>query len=301
MKGTKLGVVVLILLVLLISFSLSRMSSNKPIIIDNSIEESDLIVEVTRSTGEIQNIKLEDYIIGVVAAEMPASFEKEALKAQAIASRTYVASRGFRVDDSIASQTYIDINEMNQKWGGFFDEHYTKIKEAVLETTSQVLMYNNEYISALFFSTSNGKTENNEDYFNSVAIPYLRSVDSPWDLSISNSAYSQKKFSINELKNIFDVERVSFMILSYKDSGRVDEVLVGDKVYTGREIRELLGLSSSDFEILEDNQSYIFSTVGYGHGVGMSQYGAHGMAIEGYKYQDILTYYYSDVEIVQIK
>ena len=167
-------------------------------------------------------------------------------------------------------------------------------------TKGEVLTYQGQYISALFFSSSNGKTENNEDYFNTVSVPYLRSVDSSWDLEVSSQVYREKSFTKEELNQIFETDDFTLTILSYKESGRVDQVDVSGKTYTGREIREKLGLASSDFDIEQEGDTYIFHTVGYGHGVGMSQYGAQGMAEEGYDYRTILTYYYQGVEIEKL-
>jgi len=297
MKKDKLLLVCFVVLALAVYFSLNHSTYKSP---KTPIEGQEYYVQVTKTDGSVESIELEEYVIGVVAGEMPASFEKEALKAQAVATRTFVLSRDLVVDTTTSSQVYLDIETMKSNWGSQFDEYYHKIKAAVNETKSLVLTYQGDYISALFFSTSNGKTENNEDYFNSVPVAYLRSVDSHWDLTISDKIYQQKEFSISELKNIFNVTSLSFSIINYKDSGRVDSVNVSGTVYTGREIREKLGLSSNDFEILENGDSYIFSTTGFGHGVGMSQYGAQGMALEGYLYNQILEHYYSGVEITKL-
>lgn len=264
------------------------------------LSEVNDVVQVTHSDGSVSEVDLEEYVVGVVSAEMPCSFDEEALKAQAVASRTYVLSRNLVVDDSTSSQVYEDQVAREEKWKENFSTNEAKIEACVEATKGEVLTYEGQYISALFFSSSNGKTENNEDYFNTVSVPYLRSVDSSWDLEVSNQVYREKSFTIDELNDIFQTENFEISILSYKESGRVDLVRIGTREYTGREIREKLGLASSDFDVERGGDSYIFHTVGYGHGVGMSQYGAQGMAEEGYDYREILTYYYQGVEIEKL-
>lgn len=264
------------------------------------LSEVNDVVQVTHSDGSVSEVDLEEYVVGVVSAEMPCSFDEEALKAQAVASRTYVLSRNLVVDDSTSSQVYEDQVAREEKWKENFSTNEAKIEACVEATKGEVLTYEGQYISALFFSSSNGKTENNEDYFNTVSVPYLRSVDSSWDLEVSNQVYREKSFTIDELNDIFQTENFEISILSYKESGRVDLVRIGTREYTGREIREKLGLASSDFDVERVGDSYIFHTVGYGHGVGMSQYGAQGMAEEGYDYREILTYYYQGVEIEKL-
>lgn len=264
------------------------------------LSEVNDVVQVTHSDGSVSEVDLEEYVVGVVSAEMPCSFDEEALKAQAVASRTYVLSRNLVVDDSTSSQVYEDQVAREEKWKENFSTNEAKIEACVEATKGEVLTYEGQYISALFFSSSNGKTENNEDYFNTVSVPYLRSVDSSWDLEVSNQVYREKSFTIDELNDIFQTENFEISILSYKESGRVDLVRIGTREYTGREIREKLGLASSDFDIERVGDSYVFHTVGYGHGVGMSQYGAQGMAEEGYDYREILTYYYQGVEIEKL-
>lgn len=262
------------------------------------MEEETIYVEVSTNQG-VKLVSLDEYLIGVVAGEMPLSFEDEALKAQIVASRTFAFSRGLKVDDTTSSQVYLSNDQLRQQWKEDYEKNYLRLKRLVQETKQDVLTYQGNYISALFFSSSNGYTENNEDYFNVSATPYLRSKESHWDLTIDPYNQRIKEYTIDELEKIFGISPISFVIQSYKTSGRVAYVKVGETTYTGREIREKLGLASSDFTIEKQGDHYIFQTSGYGHGVGMSQYGAQGMALEGYTYQDILLYYYENVEIEQ--
>lgn len=259
--------------------------------------------EVARSVNvtmgdTVSTIDLDDYLVGVVAGEMPASFEVEALKAQVVASRTFVYSRSLNVDNTTNTQVYLTDEQMKNNWKEQYEEKKNKIKQAVLETKDEVMKYDGNYISALFFSSSNGYTENSEDYFAGGAIPYLRSVDCHWDLTIDPKVKRDKTFTKEELQKAFSCTTLDFNITSYKKSGRVETLVVDGKSYTGRQVRELLSLASSCFTIEHTDSKYTFTTLGSGHGVGMSQYGAQAMALEGKKYKDILLHFYTGVEIV---
>lgn len=262
-------------------------------------ETKEIQVQISRQDGSIETVDLETYVTGVVSAEMPASFELEALKAQAVASRTFVMARNLKVDDTTSSQVYYDKTQRQSNWQDDFETYEQKIETAVKETAGEVLMYDGQYISALFFSSSNGKTENNNDYFASASLPYLQSVDSKWDLAYDGT-FRKKSFTSEQLNELFETEQFSLEIISYTQSGRVNEVSVCGTSYTGREIREKLGLASSDFDVSKEGDVYTFETVGFGHGVGMSQYGANGMAAEGYHYDEILKHYYQGVTIEKI-
>lgn len=252
---------------------------------------------VTVSSNQTKTVMaLEDYLIGVIAAEMPASFELEALKAQAVASRTFVSSRDYKVDDTTASQVYQNDEKLKEKWQDQYDENKRKIRQALLETKGQVLTYQQEIISATFFSSSNGKTNNSQDYWTG-AKDYLVSVDSHWD-HIKSDNIRTKALSWEQLHAIFSTIVHEITIISHYDNGYVKEVKVNEVVMSGRELREKLALSSSCFSIESNDQGITFTTVGSGHGVGMSQYGAQGMAKEGYSYDEILKHYYTGVEIV---
>lgn len=145
---------------------------------DKTTLPSEYQVEVTQKDGSVQYLALDDYLVGVVAGEMPLSFEDEALKAQTVASRTFAFSRGLKVDTTTNTQVYLTVEQMKNNWKDEFDQKYERLKNIVSSTHNVVMKYNNNYISALFFSSSNGKTENSEDYFASSSVPYLRSVDS---------------------------------------------------------------------------------------------------------------------------
>lgn len=263
---------------------------------------SNNIINVKLTNGSVIQISLEDYVIGVVGAEMPAEFNAEALKAQAVAARTYAlkkTSNGSTISASISDQAYNTIDELKSKWGSSFSKYYEKIKNAVSATKGQVLTYNGSYIEALFFSTSNGKTEDSVNVWgNSFA--YLKSVDSPWDTS-ERSYSGSKTLSISEINKKLGVSisSVNDIVIKSKTAGdRVKEVTFSGKSFTGVKIRTLLGLKSADFDISQNGNNIVFTTRGYGHGVGLSQYGANGMAKAGYSYKQILMHYYTGVSLI---
>ena len=212
------------------------------------IKEEPVKVAVTIDNN-VNYVDLDDYLLGVVAGEMPANFETEALKAQVVASRTFVYNRNLSVDNTTNSQVYLSEDKMKENWGNKYDEYYQKISTAIKETKNEVMKYQGDYISALFFSSSNGYTENVEDYFESSPLPYLRSVDSHWDLTIDPKNTRQVSFTKQELKEKFNCQDINFNIIAYKKSGRVATLSVGGKNYSGRQVREKLGLSSSCFTV----------------------------------------------------
>lgn len=251
--------------------------------------------------GNTINIELEDYVIGVVAAEMPASFHIEALKAQSVIARTYAfnkLSKGVTLTDNNSTQNYIDIDQMRNKWGADFDKYYNKIKDAVLSTEGTTLKYNDEYIDAVYFSTSNGYTEDSINVWGND-IPYLKSVESSWDRDAS-SFFRTQTMDLNTFNsklgtNISNGDEIS--IIERNSSSRVSKISVGGKIFSGVQFRNILGLRSADFDIGLNDNLLTITTRGYGHGVGMSQYGANGMAQNGYNYKQILSHYYSNVSI----
>lgn len=259
------------------------------------------MITVYRSNGTVLNIELEEYLVGVVAAEIPASFNVEALKAQAIVARTYTLkriSRGLTLGDTVATQEYKDINQMKNTWQGDFQKYYDKIKSAVDATKGKYITYGGTYIDAVYHSTSNGYTEDSV-YVWGNSIPYLKSVDSSWDKTASSYLRTETKDN-NTILSILGISisaDTPVEVLSRNASGRITSVRIGDSTYTGVNLRNMLGLRSADFDIVVQNGNLVFTTRGYGHGVGMSQYGANGMANSGYNYAQIITHYYQGVQI----
>jgi stage II sporulation protein D len=269
--------------------------------------------------GRIASIPLERYVRGVLAAEMPANFELEALKAQAIAARTYVIRRMKELEltadtslpaaawlsDTITHQAYADEKQLLEKWGVTdYVRNIDKLTQAVLQTQGQIITYSNEPIDATFFSTSSGFTENSEDYWGNF-VPYLRSVDSPWDELLSPRYTETIRMSLSHFSAQLELQSSvllaggndSIRILERSAGNHIKRIAIGDKLFTGRQIRESLGLNSSYFQwIIMDNRIEI-TTFGNGHGVGMSQWGANGMAKSGYTAEQIVRHYYQDVNI----
>jgi|GEM_PF-146315 len=260
------------------------------------------MITIYRSNGTVLNIELEEYLVGVVAAEIPASFNIEALKAQAIVARTYTLkrlSRGLTLGDTAATQEYKDINQMKITWQGDFQKYYDKIKSAVDATKGKYVTYGGTYIDAVYHSTSNGYTED-AVYVWGNNIPYLRSVDSSWDRNASSYLRTETKDN-NTILSVLGISvsaDTPVEVLSRNASGRITSVRIGDSTYTGVNLRNMLGLRSADFDIVIQDGNLVFTTRGYGHGVGMSQYGANGMANSGYNYAQIITHYYQGVQII---
>lgn len=263
---------------------------------DNTTNSSMSEITIYRSNGSIINLNMTDYLIGVVSSEMPASFNLEALKAQSVLARTYALKAkqtGKKLTDTVSTQSYIDIDQMKNKWGNSFNTYYNKIKNAVENTNGEYLSYNGNYIEALYHSTNNGKTESSLDVFGNY-YPYLISVSSEYDKNASSylRTISMPLDTISNKLGLSLNNDSVISILSYTDGGNIKEININGNNFSGKKVRELLGLRSADFDIsISDNNANI-TTRGYGHGVGMSQYGANGMANAGYSYKNILSHYY---------
>ena len=295
------------ILIIFIPFIIVNLFIKKDDIIFNYT--SNKVVRVKKEdTSEIIKVPLEEYVYGVVSSEMPASFNEEALKAQAVASRTYVMyamgnskNRDFDVYDSVNSQEYNSEDKLKEFWGDKYQEYSNKIKKAIIDTKGEYITYNDEIIEAFFFSTSTGYTENSEEVF-SEELPYLRSVESVWDESSpsfnseieinKNDFYNKLGIGYSDILDISDVEKTV--------SGRIKSLKINGAYFKGLDVRTKLGLRSTFFTFYENGNKIIIKTKGYGHGVGMSQYGAQGMALAGFKYEDIIKYYYTGVEIKKI-
>lgn len=273
-------------------------------IVKEEVIDNNIYVNVRRNNGNIEKYELEEYIIGVVGAEMPASFNKEALKAQSVVARTY-ALKSIKSNKQLTSdnstQNFKDNNELKKMWGINYNTYYNKIKSAVLETKGLYLSYNNDYVDAVYHSTSNGNTED-AVYVWGNSVPYLKSVSSEYDNTNKNYnstiTLTYNEIS-NKLKNSID-SNTKFNIISRTSGNRVEEIEINGTTYSGVEFRKLLNLRSADFSIENNGANVVISTNGYGHGVGMSQYGANGMANNGSSYRDILLHYYTGVSIKNI-
>lgn len=262
---------------------------------DNTIYVSALV------NNKKTNLSLEDYIVGVVSCEMPASFDIEALKAMSVAARTYAlykSERNKTLKTTTDDQCYIDESAMKEKWKNNFDKYYNKINNAVNDTKGEYMTYNDKTIIAFYFSISNGKTENVENVF-SQKLDYLVSVDSSWDKR-NNSNEKDIKMKVSDFLKKLNINdnKIKNIKIDRSNTNRINNIKINNKNYKGTKFRSLLNLKSTDIEIKYDNDYVYIHTVGYGHGVGMSQYGANYMAQDGYKYDDILKHYYKGVKIV---
>ena len=270
---------------------------------------SNKLVRVKTASG-ILDVPLEDYVLGVITGEMPSNFSLEALKAQAVAARTFVlkkqestSNNSYDVTDNTSDQMYYTQDYLKNRWGTEYYEKIKKYQEAVNETNGEYLTYDDKIITSFFFSTSPGFTENSEDVF-VQALPYLRSVDSSWDSEVAPSyetIYSFTKDEIITKLSLVSNSSLDFTVEDTSQTGRIKKMKINEKEFTGREIATLLKLKSSYFSISQKDNKVIIDCKGFGHGVGMSQYGALGMAQEGYGYKDILKYYYSGTEIKKME
>ena len=295
-------IVFLIALILLVTSY--QQPEKKEVGKDKIVDEKEEILKVNLLKDEnIITLDLEDYVVGVVACEMPASFDNEALKAMSVAARTYAmykmnGKKNYDLTSTTKDQCYISENEMKKKWGKNFDKYYKIINDAVSDTNHEYMTYNDKVIIAFYFSISNGYTENSENVF-SQKLDYLKSVDSSWDSKYSYKK-STKEFKVEDFfkkLNLKDTEIKNIKIDKY-DTGRVKTIKINNNSFKGTKFRTLLGLKSTDFEITYDKEKVIIKTKGYGHGVGMSQYGANAMALKGYSYDEILKYYYTGINLV---
>jgi len=277
----------------------------------NKIKD-DTISVYFKEENKTKDVKLEDYLVGVVSAEMPASFEIEALKAQAVAARSYAvykvrskASDSVHPEASVCTdhthcKAYKSKDEARKSWGKDFEKNSQKIVSAIEATKGEILTYNGEVALAVFHAQTGGeKTENSSDVWGGK-LPYLVSVESHSKESSPNF-YSSADIPFNEFSEALKKENPLTKINSPEDIGEikrsegggVKEITIGGVVFSGAKIRSLFSLRSSCFTIFADKNNVHFEVSGYGHGVGMSQYGANTMALEGYSYKEILMHYYS--------
>ena len=304
-----LSIVILLIPLTLISFSIKKSEKNKNL--QNKIskkkanKKKNIMVSVNlEETNKNINIDLENYIIGVVAGEMPASYSLSALQSQAIASRSYVINfmeenENYNLTNTTSNQVYITKQNMQEKWQDKYDLYYNKIKQAVDSTKNKVMKYDGKTIKAFYFAVSNGYTEDVQNVFGEP-LPYLKSVESDessYKNYINNESFTQETFCTK--LNLTNCNKILIKDIIRDNTNRVLSLNVNNKIFKGTEFRTLLNLKSTDFDIEIKNNIKV-TTRGYGHGVGMSQYGAELMAKEGYTYNDILKKYYQDIKITNI-
>jgi stage II sporulation protein D len=266
--------------------------------------------------NKLEEMNLEEYVLGVLAGEMPSSFHLEALKAQALAARTYTLMKtraygGKGCDKHLGADVCTDFAHCQ----AFEDPksitfNYDKYKKAVLDTKGEVIVYNDSLIQAVFHSTSGGKTENSEEVWTNK-VPYLRSVASEFeeaspklitdrDIKVNDFITAMKKIDSSIQLSSKNIQK-QIKVLDRSEGGRITRLSVGGKVLSGSTVRSALGLNSSNFNIGYKGDTMKFTVTGNGHGVGLSQYGADGMAQKGSKYDEIVKHYYRGVEITKIE
>lgn len=271
-----------------------------------------------KKTGEVEQVNLDDYLCNVVSAEMPATFEQEALKAQAIVARTYTIYKILNkkhdnadiCDDSTCCQAWISKEDRLAKWEEDQREsNWQKICNAVNDTSGKIITYENKPIDAFFHSNSGGITEVPVNVWGGTGYPYLQSVETSGEdayTQYSSEVVLSQEELINKLKEKYTDISIDFAnsddikILEYTESTRVKTVKFGNHEISGVEARTLFGLKSTNFEITRDGNNIKFSVKGYGHGVGMSQTGADSMAKQGNSADDIIKHFYTGVEITEV-
>lgn len=270
--------------------------------------EKNTIVRVMRNEKkQIEKIPLEQYLIGVLAGEMPVNYEIEALKAQAVAARTYTlrkmeTNKNYEYDviDTTDDQVYLEDEYLKQIWQSNYNTYIKKIKQAIQETSGEYLTYDGKIIKAFFFSTSSGTTENCKDVFGEN-LPYLVSVSSTWD-ETSPSYLDTKILTKQELYEQLEIPYQEELNINIErnETYSINTITINNITLKGTEFRTKLKLKSTNIEIKQTENQITLISKGFGHGVGMSQYGAKELAKQGYTYEEILKYYYKGIEFKKI-
>ncbi|MBQ2135902.1 MAG: stage II sporulation protein D [Clostridia bacterium] len=276
-------------------------------------EKTETVKLYNPQNGETQLIDMDEYIFGVVAAEMPVLYEIEALKAQAVAAYTFTLFRKNAnkekdydiTSDFTVDQSYISKTQAQEKWGDKAEEYTEKIEKAVSEVSGLAITYDSLPILAVYSASSCGKTQNAADVWGGK-YPYLVSVDSEWD-KLSADNISKVTISADELKaKLSSLVQISgdttewIKNITKNKAGYVTCLEISGKEVSGNDIRNALDLKSSAFDVSLGESAFTFTVSGYGHGVGMSQTGANGMAKESFDYKEILSHYYTDCKIEKI-
>ncbi|MCR5717708.1 MAG: stage II sporulation protein D [Oscillospiraceae bacterium] len=289
----------------------TEISTTEPEIVEKKPDGACYYVYRT-ATGEICAVPVEEYILGAVAAEMPVSFETEALKAQAVAAHTYAERQRLAAagreelhgadfsDDPSQFQAFLSEAELRERWGTHYDLNQRKLSTIVREVVEKVLVYDDQPIIAAFHAMSTGRTESAANVWGSE-IAYLRSVDSPADrdaprfeetLEFSADETGDRLLQSHPSLHLSGEPENWFGEPTRSDAGTVLSVPIGDGLFTGQEVRAAFGLRSAAFTVSFGKGKFTFTTHGFGHDVGMSQYGANAMAQSGADYTEILAHYY---------
>ncbi|WP_353093751.1 stage II sporulation protein D [Tissierella praeacuta] len=301
----------------------------EPVVIKEEVPtETNYLYETVKiydaKNDKADDINIEEYVKGVVAAEMPAEFHMEALKAQAVAARTYAISRSIKYKDGhpshlsaplcngIHCQAYLSLSQLKEIHGdAWVEKYWTKIEDAVNSTRNLGIFYNGQIVEPLYHSTSGGRTEDVQDVF-AVEVPYLKSVSSPYEeeapkfkntITLTTDEFIEKiKAKYPDTSINKDNLHEKIKLIERTMTGRVKKVAIDQIIMDGRDLRDLLSLNSTNFTISLDKRLNIIEieTYGSGHGVGMSQWGANGMGKNGSTFEEILKHYYTGIEIKEI-
>ena len=320
LRKPALGIILIILSLALLIPQLTNQTKQPQIERQKQIPRHDVKL-YNHNTQKIETIPIEEYLIGVVAAEMPASFPSEALKAQAVAARTYIAQRlqaggvenpvhqGADIcNDPRHGQAWLDREQMKERWGAaHYYQYYLKIKWAVQSTKNQVLTYNNQLITAAYHACCGGGATENSGEVWQVSLPYLKSVSCTYCADADRE--KQVTYPLDKVAQRLNLDAVPtaangsgiIKVIEKTSTGRAKTLLVGEKEMSATAFREALGLRSTKFSYDIEGDKITFTTSGYGHGVGMCQYGAKGMAENKKTYQEILQHYYPGTELTLLK
>jgi stage II sporulation protein D len=332
MRKVLIYILVFVLLCFLIPIIFTKRPEKAVVAINEASKESDnnqnenktdtktpTIVKLLHAeTGEVEELEMDKYLYGVVSAEMPANFEKEALKAQAIVARTYTEYKIYKgskhenadiCDDSKCCQAWISKEKRFEKWNEVDRENnWNKITSAVDETSGKIITYDGAPINAFFHSNSGGTTETVANVWGGSNYPYLQSVETSGEDSYTQYASTvtltkeevlQKMQAEYPETTIDWTQEKPIQITEYNESGRVKTIQIGNKSISGVEARTIFGLKSAKFNV-QVGESVQFDVVGYGHGVGLSQTGADAMAKTGATAEQIINHYYTGVKIENI-
>lgn len=293
------------------------LSTTEPEIVESTPADADCYYVWREKTGEIQAIPVQEYILGAVAAEMPVSFETEALKAQAVAAHTYAQRQCLAAagrddlhgadfsDDPAKFQAFLTQDELRERWGTHYDVNYRRLSTIVGEVVENVLVYEDEPILAAFHAISSGRTDAAKTVWG-TDLPYLQPVECPADkdapsfeetVSFSPDEAGDRLRGAHPALDLAVEPEEWFGEPIVSEAGTVLSIPVADGLFTGGEIRSLFGLRSASFTVSFEKGQFVFTTRGFGHNVGMSQYGANQMARDGADYREILARYYPGAEL----
>ena len=283
-------------------------------------KDYDTIQLLHQDTGKTEELELDTYLYGVVSAEMPASFEEEALKAQAVVARTYTLYKIVNndgkhgeadiCDDSTCCQAWISKENRFARWEeSEQEENWKKIVNAVNSTQGKIITYQGKPINAFFHSNSGGETEAPIEVWGGSGYPYLQSVstagEDAYSQYSSEAEFTEEEFveKIKEVHSDFEInwkEDNCIEVTEYTEGNRVKTIKIGNLELSGVEVRTIFGLRSANFKVTREGGKIKFEVTGYGHGVGMSQTGADSLAKQGKNYEDIIHHFYTDVEITDM-